>query len=448
MKNLLLFALMISVVACQPANNAQNDTTVFSGKITEPNSDKLFLSKGDFKQEIAVNEDGTFSTQLNGVEEGVYMLYDQKEGTDLYILPGKDLQVTFDTKEFDETMTYTGAGAAPSNYLAQKMLNTEKSMSDRKAIFSKDEADFASFIVDIKSERLDFLNAKKDLPENFIKEEKKVINYEYLADLQSYSLYHGYYTGDDVYEASAEFMKPLENISLDNEVDFVNIPAYAQLVQSTLSEGTVKERLDRLQGIKSEKIRESELNSLMRTIRPGSETLEEDYELLIAAIKDEGNKKKLTEKFELCKSLAKGSPSPVFNFEDRNGKMVKLEDLKGKNIYIDVWATWCGPCIREIPDLKKLEAEYHNKNIEFVSISIDKMKDKEKWLAMVEEKELIGEQLMADKDWKSDFVVNYGIRGIPRFILLDDEGKIVSADAPRPSSGEKVKNMIEGLSKI
>ena len=74
------------------------------------------------------------------------------------------------------------------------------------------------------------------------------------------------------------------------------------------------------------------------------------------------------------------------------------------------------------------------KNIEFVSMSIDRMTDHDKWVAMVNDKELGGTQIMADKDWKSDFVQGYAIEGIPRFILIDPNGNIVSADAPRPSN--------------
>ena len=63
--------------------------------------------------------------------------------------------------------------------------------------------------------------------------------------------------------------------------------------------------------------------------------------------------------------------APNFNLPNQNGETISLSDLKGKYVYIDVWATWCGPCIAEIPSLKKVEKLYHNKNIEFVSISID-----------------------------------------------------------------------------
>lgn len=125
--------------------------------------------------------------------------------------------------------------------------------------------------------------------------------------------------------------------------------------------------------------------------------------------------------------------APTFNYVNHKGGTTKLEDLKGKYVYIDVWATWCGPCRGEIPFLQKIEEKYHEKNIEFVSISIDVQKDFEKWKKFVSDKQLGGTQLIADNDWNSDFVKSLGITGIPRFILIDPAGKIINADAPRPS---------------
>lgn len=149
-----------------------------------------------------------------------------------------------------------------------------------------------------------------------------------------------------------------------------------------------------------------------------------------------------SKKLAVINAFPKGSPSPTFeNFENFNGGTTSLSDLKGAYVYIDVWATWCAPCIREIPALKKLDAQYHGKNIEFVSLSIDDNtrhggswdKAKTSWKNMVGNKSLSGIQLLASNGWQSDFVQSYKIDGIPRFILIDPDGNIVSADAPRPS---------------
>ncbi|REE08183.1 TlpA family protein disulfide reductase [Winogradskyella pacifica] len=142
-------------------------------------------------------------------------------------------------------------------------------------------------------------------------------------------------------------------------------------------------------------------------------------------------------------AFPKGSASPAFeNYENYAGGNTSLSDLKGKYVYIDLWATWCGPCIKEIPALKKVEKQYEGKNIEFVSISVDEGRGYKGdaaeaykgWKKMVNEKELGGMQLIADNGFRSQFIQDYKVNGIPRFLLIDPNGNIVSADAPRPSS--------------
>ena len=134
-----------------------------------------------------------------------------------------------------------------------------------------------------------------------------------------------------------------------------------------------------------------------------------------------------------AKSKVVGMVSPQFDYENHKGGKTKLSDLKGKYVYIDNWATWCGPCLRELPALKMVEEKYHGKNIEFVSVSIDTKKDYEKWKNMVTNKKLGGIQVIADNDWNSEFIKAFGINSIPRFLLIGPDGKVIDADAKRPS---------------
>jgi thiol-disulfide isomerase/thioredoxin len=126
-----------------------------------------------------------------------------------------------------------------------------------------------------------------------------------------------------------------------------------------------------------------------------------------------------------------------FKFPDVNGTDVSLSDFRGKVVYIDIWATWCGPCKREMPFMKKLEAEYaDNKDIVFMGISIDVSKDIQKWKNFLEKEQLPGVQLFAGDMAGIALSKPYKITGIPRFMLVGKDGRFVYMDAPRPSSAE------------
>ncbi|WP_298553777.1 TlpA disulfide reductase family protein [uncultured Algibacter sp.] len=141
--------------------------------------------------------------------------------------------------------------------------------------------------------------------------------------------------------------------------------------------------------------------------------------------------------------IFKGKASPKFNnYENYAGGSTSLDDLKGKYVYIDLWATWCGPCKAEIPSLKRIEKAYHDKNIVFVSISLDRANAYQTWRDMVDDKKMSGIQLYAKGDEK--FARDYNVSAIPRFILIDPKGNVVDENAPRPSN-KKLIELFEEL---
>ena len=168
-------------------------------------------------------------------------------------------------------------------------------------------------------------------------------------------------------------------------------------------------------------------------IRPGNTKNKEVLDFVLSNVKDEKVKQEAQATYDKITKLAVGVPSPVFtDYENANGGTTSLSDLKGKLLYIDVWATWCRPCLAEIPALKALQDKFkNNKDIEFVSLSIDD--DREAWGKAVKDKDLKGVQLIADKAFESQFIQDYSINQIPTFLLIDKEGKIIDPNAPRPS---------------
>lgn len=340
MNKILIIFSAILVIGCQ---EKPKDYVTFSGNITDKNSDSVVIRSRDFSKTIKVNEDGSFSDTLK-LNPGIYNFYDGGESTNIFLKNGYVIDMTLDTKMFDETASYTGVGAENSNFLAQKSLLEEKLMT--KDFETLDEKGLDEAFSDIKTQLLDFINAAKDLD------------------------------------------TMVTNTSLRNVDAMLN-----------------------------------------------------------------GNKEYFASILALKKALPKGAPSPVFeDYENYKGGKTSMADLKGKYTYIDVWATWCGPCKAEIPALKELEKDYHDKKIQFLSMSIDDDRShkgswelaNKNWKAMVADKELGGIQLFAPEGWKSKFITDYKINGIPRFILIDPDGNVVDASAPRPSDPE-IRKIFDAL---
>lgn len=137
--------------------------------------------------------------------------------------------------------------------------------------------------------------------------------------------------------------------------------------------------------------------------------------------------------YEEAKRNVAGKAAPDFEMEDETGKKIMLSDLRGKLLYIDVWATWCGPCKAELPNMANLAEHYKDDpNVLLVSISIDQDEDRWKQVMSTTDKKSNWVQYHVTGALESDFCKRYNIVGIPRFLMIDRNGKVVSLDAPRP----------------
>ncbi|WP_294080449.1 TlpA family protein disulfide reductase [Proteiniphilum sp. UBA5384] len=133
---------------------------------------------------------------------------------------------------------------------------------------------------------------------------------------------------------------------------------------------------------------------------------------------------------------------PVLTRSD--GTTCKLSDLSGAFLYIDIWATWCSPCLKEIPYLKKVAEHFEgNEQINIIGISIDE--NHNAWLRRVERDQHSWEQFILIPEECKEFMTRWGIGQIPRFIMLDKEGKIFSVDAMRPSDENLIRSIEEQL---
>ena len=446
MRNLIvLFVCIAMAISC--TSEPKIDDILITGEVNNPIANTIIVSGDDFRQTIALNADGTFNDTLKVVANGYYLLIHGRANASMYLSKGDNISVTFDARQFDASMKFNGSGSAENNYLVSKRINNIDVTGNAMTFFSLTEKEFKLKLDELFTKHNSSLE-RIDGDPDFVTLEKKALSYEKLVNLSSYQRLHAYYTKNEGFEISEDFLpESYTNMTFDNEEDFNRYAGYRTLAMNKYLGEVVKVLGDDYQSaapedfkifdeIKIQAIKNEIMNQLGAVlVTPGNPNMISLYEFFMSHSTDTDFRQQLTIKFDNNKLLVRGMPSPQFtDYENHKGGTMSLADLRGKYVYIDVWATWCAPCIREIPHLKEIETKYQDRNIEFVSASIDRMVDHDAWVQMVKDKQLMGHQLFADSDWQSAFIKGYAIDGIPRFILVDPDGNIVSADAPRPSN--------------
>ena len=453
MRNILLLLFFITLISCE--NDYKTSYVIIDGELINNNSSTVNIFGNGFEKEIFVSEDGSFSDTLFVKKNDYYSLRIGRESSSVYLRKGGTLTLMIDIEQFDESLTYSGSIAPENNYLAAKYLVSEQEMAfDKVYVLSQEK--FILVVNKIYKNYIDLLNASQGISEEFKQKEYKEIEFAHINNIENYEQYYQYLTKDldfkaeetlykdykdfnfndtEAYETSNAYKRLLEthyqriaqNEANNNRKDLTL--TYLETINNSFSDGSVKEQL---------------MFNYLRYGMKANEALESVYKLYKSSSQNSDNLSKVASSYKVLTKLTPGKASPKFIYENYIGGMTGLEDLAGKIVYIDVWATWCGPCLREIPALKSLENDYHNKNIAFVSLSIDEKKDYQKWRTMIADKELTGIQLMADNNWNSSFITSYGIKGIPRFILIDTLGNIINSDAPRPSNPE-IRKILDEL---
>lgn len=146
--------------------------------------------------------------------------------------------------------------------------------------------------------------------------------------------------------------------------------------------------------------------------------------------------------YEFASSVNGTVPAPEIALANPFGKIMKLSDLKGKVVLIDFWASWCGPCRAENPNVVKMYQKFKNKGFTIFSVSLDE--DASKWKEAISKDKLEWDFHVSDlKGWKSSVVANYGVEGIPFTVLVNKEGKIIGKNL----RGEKLEETLNELLK-
>ena len=126
-------------------------------------------------------------------------------------------------------------------------------------------------------------------------------------------------------------------------------------------------------------------------------------------------------------------------FTGLDGKETDLAKMKGKVVLIDFWATWCGPCIAELPNVLKAYEEYNDKGFEIIGISLDNAKDEDKLRTFVKDKKMTWPHAFDGQGWRNSLAKKFGISSIPATFLIGKDGKVVSTNLRGPALSKAVK---------
>ncbi len=382
---------------------------------------------------VRVNPDGTFSyAKVMESPQMGYMYVPDKAFYSLIMINGTTTQLKANTDQMED---YTFTGDLEDAYKFYEVTS--------KSVRAKCETTYGSF-ADMQHE----LTALTDS----IKETVKAIQPKEFANLMNHDCnenvnyatlsYHEQLAANGKSaDSDADYNKYMESLELN---DIGNARVYLRWKESCLNPDGKPSYL-RMITTAEEKIKDPDL--LERTVldlltnyfNNCDEELEAIHQKALTLVKTEKYREWVEKVYNANKNLVPGTEALDCTLEATDGTTCNLSDLFGKVIYLDIWATWCGPCCEEIPYMEKIAEHFKGDNrIMPVSISVDSNKDA--W----------HKKLKADNpQWAQylcgDFTELYGITGIPRFLLIGKDGKIITTDAPRPSDPKCIDFINEHL---
>jgi peroxiredoxin len=173
---------------------------------------------------------------------------------------------------------------------------------------------------------------------------------------------------------------------------------------------------------------------------PNADTLQHLFNGLAPVIQSSYLGKELKGILDAALLTGIGRQAPAFTQADTKGRPVALSSFRGQYVLVDFWASWCGPCRRENPNVLKAWRQFHSKGFTVLGVSLDEKKDS--WLAAIRQDDLPWTQVSDLKGWKNEVAVQYGVEGIPINFLLDKNGIIVAKGVQGPDLEKKLEELV------
>ena len=450
MKN---FAIILSAVLfCISCSSAPQEA-VLKVKVNDPVAAEVVAVCHNDISVLPLDGDGCATFALKGSAMAFFRIFHGQESLLLYMEEGDNAVLSFEGHDLKGTYVFEGEKAP-----AVKYLNTVSLVAlpdqDYALPFDEYKTRLDAKAVDaVKLLKANGLSSAGDFEEN----EEDRIRYSYAAPLIMYPMAHRIMTGNMEFQPGEDYYDVIESYVVEDERlacldEYRAFVAEAMHVLDPEGRGTtsvypktvaqMKYAADRLS---DPVVREIILHHIAAAYVDnfGVKDISEMENIYHTYVRDTLLTSSFAKKYERWDLSRPGKRSPGFRAPDVDGKEYTLADFRGKYVYIDMWATWCGPCKREMPYLKALEEEFKDAEIVFVGLSVDK--DKAAWENMVRQGELTGVQLYLGTG--SRFQEGYRVEAIPRFILLDKEGVIISNDMFRPSAKETAETLrnLEGI---
>lgn len=365
----------------------------------------------------------------------------------IFLYPGQSLEISFDAKNFSGTFNY-GGSLVMENILFDSVLSRIGNV-DMKYLNAQ-RSDIALRYIDSA------LNADNQYFEKLVS--GKQTTPVFIEFTKTSLLYNSAYRKINILERQegvkdSKLYDFLKKLTIENE-NYLDISYYQWFLNSYISMETSKsyakldsikkqspdanfdERLNVISGLKNKYVREfllvSEIGSRLQEF--GFKNFDKYHDYFKKNNSNTGYSELIRKDYEEKQLLAPGKPAPKFTLFDVDGKKVSLNDFKGKYVFIDFWQTLCPRSARELPHYLKLYADYKAENIAFVSISVNE--DEDVWRTYVKENKKAGTSLRAEKSFASEVYKDYQVPGLPFFVIIDKEGKIIDAASAKPSSKE------------